>query len=131
MLANPQHVRRIICCEEKGFTPPFLPGYSSSTNTWSLKAQSARWLTCTGARNVPDPCCPAGDMLTRCFPNSGRILAAQFSVLCTFPCTVLIFRLLPMTSGAGMNSLVLPYGFSLLCSGLLISWCVQSPNPNE
>ena len=64
-------------------------------------------------------------MLTRCFPNSGRILAAQFSVLCTFPCTVLIFRLLPTTSDAGMNSLVLPYGFSLLCSGLLISWCAR------
>jgi hypothetical protein len=65
----------------------------------------------------------AGDLLTRCFPDSGRIMAAQFSVLCTFPCTLLIFRLLPTAAPLGdMLSLVLPYGSAFFFTGLLISW---------
>ena len=71
-------------------------------------------------------CVPAktGDLLTRCFPNSGRIMAAQFSVFTTFPCTLLIFKLLPTSVAplADMHSLMLPYGSAFFVTGLLISW---------
>ena len=64
-------------------------------------------------------------MLTRHFPNSGRIMAAQFSVLTTFPCTLLIYRLLPTIAVGGMNTLAPAYGSVFFVTGLLISWCVS------
>ena len=95
---------------------------SSEKDTCHANPQHARLLSHTATLCELSQRCPAGDMLARCFPNSGRIIAAQFSVLCTFPCTLLIFRLLPTSAAAGMNTLVLPYGFSFFFTGLLISW---------
>ena len=65
----------------------------------------------------------AGDMLTKSFPNSGRIMAAQFSVLMTFPCTLFIYKFLPVTASGGMDTLTLPYAAVFFFTGLLISWC--------
>ncbi len=67
----------------------------------------------------------AGDMLTKAFPNSGRIMAAQFSVLMTFPCTLVIYKCLPVTAPGGMDSMVLPYAAVFFFTGLLISWCAS------
>ena len=71
------------------------------------------------------PAAEPGDLLTRCFPDSGRIMAAQFSVLTTFPCTLVIFRLLPTSVAVmgDMHTLMLPYGAAFFVTGLLISWC--------
>ena len=62
-------------------------------------------------------------MLTTPFPSCGRIIAAQFSVLMTFPCTLVIFKWLPIEAAAGMHTLALPYGAAFFITGLLISWC--------
>lgn len=64
----------------------------------------------------------AGDMLTKAFPNSGRIIAAQFSVLMTFPCTMVIYKCLPVTASGGMDTMTLPYAAVFFFTGLLISW---------
>lgn len=64
----------------------------------------------------------AGDMLTKGFPNSGRIMAAQFSVLMTFPCTMVIYKCLPVTAPGGMDTMTLPYAAVFFFTGLLISW---------
>ncbi|CAL8463252.1 g2786 [Coccomyxa elongata] len=63
-----------------------------------------------------------GDMLTKAFPNSGRIMAAQFSVLMTFPCTMVIYKCLPVTASGGMDTMTLPYAAVFFFTGLLISW---------
>lgn len=62
-------------------------------------------------------------MLTKAFPSSGRIIAAQFSVLLTFPCTLVIYKCLPVTAPGGMDTMTLPYAAVFLFTGLLISWC--------
>jgi len=64
----------------------------------------------------------AGDVLTRCLPSSGRIVAAQFSVLMTFPCTLVIYKLLPVTAAGGMNTMMAPYACVFFVTGCLISW---------
>lgn len=61
-------------------------------------------------------------MLTRCLPSSGRIVAAQFSVLMTFPCTLIIYKLLPLTAAGGMSTMMAPYACVFFVSGCLISW---------
>ena len=66
--------------------------------------------------------CPAGDLLTRYMPSSGRIVAAQFSVLMTFPCTLIIYKLLPITAPGGMDTLMTPYACVFFVTGCLISW---------
>ena len=66
--------------------------------------------------------CPAGDLLTRYLPSSGRIVAAQFSVLMTFPCTLIIYKLLPITAPGGMDTLMTPYACVFFVTGCLISW---------
>ena len=67
-------------------------------------------------------CASAGDLLSGQLSISGRVLAAQFSVLMTFPCTALIFKVLPTTAAAGIDSLMAPYAATLFFSGCLISW---------
>ena len=64
----------------------------------------------------------AGDVLTRYLPSTGRIVAAQFSVLMTFPCTLIIYKLLPTTAPGGMNTLMAPYACVFFVTGALISW---------
>ena len=41
-------------------------------------------------------------------------MAAQFSVLMTFPCTLIIYKLLPITAAGGMSTLMAPYACVLL-----------------
>ena len=67
-------------------------------------------------------CTFAGDVLTRCMPSSGRIVAAQFSVLMTFPCTLIIYKLLPITAAGGMGTMMAPYACVFFVTGCLISW---------
>ena len=64
----------------------------------------------------------AGDVLTRYLSSSGRIVAAQFSVLMTFPCTLIIYKLLPITAPGGMNTMMAPYACVFFVTGALISW---------
>ena len=64
----------------------------------------------------------AGDVLSRYLPSSGRIVAAQFSVLMTFPCTLIIYKLLPITAPGGMNTMMAPYACVFFVTGTLISW---------
>lgn len=64
----------------------------------------------------------AGDLLTAPLSISGRILAAQFSVLMTFPCMTLIFKVLPTTAASGIDAMFAPYAVTLFFSGFLTSW---------
>ena len=77
---------------------------------------------CGEAQPGHTSCASAGDLLSGPLSISGRVLAAQFSVLMTFPCTVLIFKVLPTTAAAGINSLMAPYAITLFFSGCLTSW---------
>ena len=49
-------------------------------------------------------------------------MAAQFSVLMTFPCTLIIYKLLPITAAGGMSTLMAPYACVFFVTGCLISW---------
>jgi hypothetical protein len=62
-------------------------------------------------------------VLSKPFPSSGRIIAAQFSVFLTFPCTFIIYRCLPITAPGGMDTIALQYGAVFFLTGLMISWC--------
>ena len=53
---------------------------------------------------------------------SGRVLAAQLSVLTTFPCMVLIFEVLPTTAASGIGTMITPYAVTLFFAGILTSW---------
>ena len=70
-------------------------------------------------------------MLTRCLPSSGRIVAAQFSVLMTFPCTLIIYKLLPVTAAGGMSTMMAPYACVFFVTGCLISWWAAIPPFSE
>ena len=67
-------------------------------------------------------CASAGDLLAVPLCISGRVLAAQLSVLTTFPCMVIIFKVLPTTAASGMDAMVAPYAVTLFFAGLLTSW---------
>ena len=49
-------------------------------------------------------------------------MAAQFSVLMTFPTTLIIYKLLPVTAAGGMSTMMAPYACVFFVSGCLISW---------
>jgi hypothetical protein len=61
-----------------------------------------------------------GDIASTLFPDSGRILVAQTSVVSGLPLSILLFRGLPQD--AAMD-LVPWYGMTLLVMGLSVSWC--------
>ena len=67
-------------------------------------------------------CASAGDLLTVPLSISGRVLAAQFSVLTTFPCVILIFKVLPTTAASGIDAMFAPYAVILFFAGVLTSW---------
>lgn len=67
-------------------------------------------------------CTSAGDLLTAPLSISGRVLAAQFSVLMTFPCVILIFKVLPTTAASGIDTMFARYAVTLFFAGSLTSW---------
>lgn len=75
-----------------------------------------------GCTELRQECLCAGDVLSRYMPSSGRIVAAQFSVLMTFPCTLIIYKLLPITAEGGMNTMMGPYASVFFITGAFISW---------
>ena len=61
-----------------------------------------------------------GDIASTLFPDSGRILVAQTSVVSGLPLSILLFRGLPQDAA---SNLVPWYGVTLLVMGLSVSWC--------
>ncbi|EIE19976.1 MFS general substrate transporter [Coccomyxa subellipsoidea C-169] len=65
-----------------------------------------------------------GDYCARIWPERGRIMAAQFSVACGLPLSVLLLKGLPVRGGGNAADGLVPlYGTVMLIFGLLISWC--------
>ncbi len=71
-----------------------------------------------------------GDYCARIWPERGRIMAAQFSVACGLPLSVLLLKGLPVSGGGNAADGLAPlYGTVMLIFGLLISWCVHRMPP--
>lgn len=66
-----------------------------------------------------------GDIASTLFPDSGRILIAQTSVVSGLPLSILLFRGLPQDAATTMASW---YGITLFVMGLSISWCSSGCN---
>ncbi|KAK9902677.1 hypothetical protein WJX75_002341 [Coccomyxa subellipsoidea] len=65
-----------------------------------------------------------GDYCARVWPERGRIMAAQFSVACGLPLSVLLLKGLPTRGGGNAIDALAPlYAAVMLIFGLLISWC--------
>ncbi|CAL8466343.1 g5879 [Coccomyxa elongata] len=65
-----------------------------------------------------------GDTCARIWPEHGRIMAAQFSVACGLPLSVLLLKGLPTRTGSPDTDALAPlYAIVMLVFGLLISWC--------
>ncbi len=58
--------------------------------------------------------------------DTGRIMAAQLSVLFTFPTTLALLRWLPVDPPDGMASVKALYGCFLFFMGSTISWCAPA-----
>ena len=57
------------------------------------------------------------------FPDSGRVLVAQLSVLLGLPMAFLLLRVLPrVTLAASPYITTAAFGVTLFCMGLTISW---------
>ena len=66
-----------------------------------------------------------GDVASTLFPDSGRILVAQTSVVSGIPLSILLFSGLPQDAA---SDLVPWYGMTLLVMGLSVSWCATCCN---
>ena len=64
--------------------------------------------------------------MSRAYPNVGRILTCQTSVLMGLPMSCLVLKGLPTAATAatasGMNGLAITYGIAMFILGLTISW---------
>ena len=62
--------------------------------------------------------------MSRAYPNVGRILTCQTSVLMGLPMSCLVLKGLPTaaTASAGINGLAITYGIAMFVLGLTISW---------
>lgn len=67
----------------------------------------------------------AGDLFSRRWADTGRIMAAQLSVLFTFPTTVALLWWLPIDPPGGIASVKVLYGGFLFFMGSTISWCAR------
>ena len=57
------------------------------------------------------------------FPDSGRVLVAQLSVLLGLPMAFLLLRVLPHVAlAASPNVAAAAFGVTLFCMGITISW---------
>jgi hypothetical protein len=65
----------------------------------------------------------AGDCCARVWPDKGRIMAAQFSVACGLPLSIVLLKGLPTRAGSGqMDGLAPLYACVMAIFGLFISW---------
>ena len=65
----------------------------------------------------------AGDWAAKTAPDKGRIMAAQFSVACGLPLSIILLKGLPTEDAQGfMDSLAPRYALVMSLFGLLISW---------
>ncbi|KAK9801849.1 hypothetical protein WJX73_001027 [Symbiochloris irregularis] len=66
-----------------------------------------------------------GDQMSRRFPNAGRIITCQLSVVTGLPLSALVLKGLPTTTvgGGPMDELLLTYACSMLLMGFVISGC--------
>lgn len=63
------------------------------------------------------------DQMSRLYPNSGRIMCAQFSAFMGIPFTWFLLKMIPQT----VNS-YFTYSATLFMMGLTISWCATATN---
>ena len=76
---------------------------------WTLKAGDTK--------------CSAGDWAARTSPDKGRIMAAQFSVACGLPLSIVLLKGLPTEVAMGFTDSLAPrYALVMSLFGLLISW---------
>ena len=117
-------------------SPPQATAWPSCTPT--VAASSSRehhnFMSINPTETLTNPYMPhVGDYMAKLYPNSGRILTCQFSVLCGLPLSCLVLKGLPTAAGAtaagGMNSLALTYGVAMLVLGSTISWYVDMMKP--
>ena len=64
----------------------------------------------------------AGDVLARRWPNSGRILTAQLSVLLSLPLSCLLLKGLPTYDVGHRTAMRSLYALVMFLFGLCISW---------
>ncbi|CAK0783950.1 hypothetical protein CVIRNUC_007153 [Coccomyxa viridis] len=65
-----------------------------------------------------------GDWAAKTAPDRGRIMAAQFSVACGLPLSIILLKGLPTEDAHGFTDSLAPsYAVVMALFGLLISWC--------
>lgn len=64
-----------------------------------------------------------GDRLSSVFPNSGRVMCAQFSSFMGIPFSLFLLRVIPQNTDSWFS-----YAVTLLLMGLTISWCLTAAN---
>ena len=65
----------------------------------------------------------AGDWAAKTAPDKGRIMAAQFSVACGLPLSIILLKGLPTEDALGFTDSLAPrYALVMSLFGLLISW---------
>ena len=71
--------------------------------------------------------------MSRLYPNGGRILTCQCSVLMGLPLSCLVLKGLPTTpvGDATTNSLVITYAIAMLVMGATISWYAAGSENKE
>ena len=77
---------------------------------------------------APIVTCIAGDLFSKRWVDTGRIMAAQLSVCFTFPTTIALLRWLPVDPPGGMASVKVLYGCFLFFMGSTISWRALQPS---
>ena len=72
---------------------------------------------------IKTECGAAGDWAAKTAPDSGRIMAAQFSVACGLPLSMILLKGLPTEDAHGLTDSLAPrYAIVMALFGLLISW---------
>lgn len=72
-------------------------------------------------------CAAVGDWAAKTAPDSGRIMAAQFSVACGLPLSMILLKGLPTEDPHGFTDSLAPrYAIVMALFGLLISWWAHS-----
>ena len=114
-----------------------LPSYNINVSNCLLQLASLTstplwgWLrsacVCIEGQGHPPSTCRAGDLFSKRWVDTGRIMAAQLSVCFTFPTTIALLRWLPVDPPGGMASVKVLYGCFLFFMGSTISWCAPQP----
>ena len=69
----------------------------------------------------------AGDVLSKRWPNTGRIVTAQLSVLLSLPLSCLLLKGLPTHDVGHRTAMRSLYALVMFLFGLCISWCADAP----